>query len=335
MQKDITELGVSGIVDLSSAFYGSSILFAALDLDLFTLINQQEDASLSLLADLLQVPERGLCLLLDGAVAVGLLHKKQNVYQLTQATRMTLVKGAPHDLTQAIVYNRDVYHAWGRLTELVKTAQPVESPALHLGEDFERTRRFAYSMHGRAMGIGRIVVPLLELKPHARILDLAGGPGTYALLMANTSSDIDVDTYDLPAISKVAEEITAAYASQVTCHAGDYHVDTYPENSYDCVTIFGALHQESPEAIVSILMRAYAALKKGGKIFILDLMTGEDHTTPPFSALFAVNMALTTDNGWVFSDKEIVGWLKEAGFHSIMVDPIPPPMPHWLVVAHK
>jgi hypothetical protein len=84
---------------------------------------------------------------------------------------------------------------------------------------------------------------------------------------------------------------------------------------------------------VDILKRATAALKPGGSLYVLDLMTGADHTTPPFSALFAVNMALTTENGWVFSTEEIERWMTEAGLTQFTCGPIPPPMPHFLAKA--
>jgi hypothetical protein len=70
-------------------------------------------------------------------------------------------------------------------------------------------------------------------------------------------------------------------------------------------------------------------------INILDVMTDASHTDPKFSALFAVNMALTSDNGWVFSDAELKEWLTAAGFSRIEVQPLPPPIPHWLVTARK
>lgn len=328
-------LQIPEIVSLASAFYGSSILFSALELDLFTVISQTKKPTLETLAQCCAVDKRGLRLLLDAAVAIGLLTKTNNCYALTPATAATLVKGAPHDLTQAITYNRDVYPAWGRLTEFVRSGKPVEPPAKHLGSDAERTRRFALSMHGRAMGIGQAVVPVLNLPRGAYVLDLAGGPGTYAFLMAQSDPDLRCDTYDLPAISAVAKEITAPYANRITCIPGDYHTDTYPENTYDVVTLFGCLHQESPADIIDILKRATRALKPGGTIYILDMMTEADHTTPPFSALFAVNMALTTENGWVFSTDELNSWLKEVGLTNISCTPIPPPMPHLLVKATR
>lgn len=328
-------LQIPQIVDLASAFYGSAVLFAALELDLFTALREAEPPTLEALAQRLALDPRGLRLILDGAVAVGLLTKAEGRYALTPAAADTLVRGAPHDLTRAIAYNRDVYPAWGRLAQLARTGRPVEPPALHLGADKERTRRFALAMHGRALGIGRAIVPLLDLPKGARVLDLAGGPGTYALLMAQRDPTLTCDTVDLPAIAEVAREVTAPCAGRVRCHAGDYHADRWEPGAYDAVTLFGCLHQESPAAILDILRRAAEALKPGGALYVLDLMTGPDHTTPPFSALFAINMALTTEHGWVFSDAELKGWMEAAGLTGFTCAPVPPPMPHALARAVK
>ena len=332
------KLTVPGIIDLASAYYGSAVLFAALEVDAFSAVQKAgAGATCGALAQQTGTDARGMRLLLDACVALGLLEKSGDVYANTPASALTLVAGAPNDLTRAIRYNRDVYPAWGRAAELVRTGKPAEAPEIHLGENPERTRGFVMSMHGRALGIGRAVVPLLDLAGCRSLLDLAGGPGTYAVLLAQANPALSCVTVDLPEVARVAAELVAAstVADRVTCRAGDYHTDTYETAAYDAVTIFGALHQESPEQIVSILTRAHAALRPGGKIFVLDMMTDATHTQPKFSALFAVNMALTTANGWVFSDEELKGWLAEAGFTNANTRPVPPPMPHWLVSAEK
>ena len=315
---------IQEIVDLASAYYGSCVLFAALDCDVFAKIESGSfDAS-----------ERGMRLLADACVAEGLLEKKDGRYFNTSASRESLVPGGKADLTKAIRYNRDVYPAWGKLSEFARTGKPVESPEIHLGADEARTKAFAAAMFGRAMGIGRSVVPMLP-KMSGRLLDLAGGPGAYAILLSQANENLNCVTVDLPAISAEAAGYVAKFAlsSRVECRAGDYHSDEYEAGAYDYVTIFGALHQESPDDIVDILKRARRALKKGGRLFVLDLMTDETHTSPKFSALFAVNMALTTENGWVFSDAELKTWMIEAGFDPLETRVVPPPMPHWIVEA--
>ena len=307
-------------------------------------------------------PYRGLRLLLDACVAEGLLTKSPDgVYANTPASRLALIPGGPADLTKAIRYNRDVYPAWGKLAEFAQTGKPVEKPEIHLGEDAARTTAFAASMFGRAMGIGKSIVPMLDLSPVPRcvspaaldgkgllpaagethrgtkLLDLAGGPAAYAILMCQANPSLTVTTVDLPAISAEAANYVAQFGltGRIACRAGDYHTDEYESEAYDVVTIFGALHQESSEQIVDILRRAHRALKPGGRVIVLDMMTDETHTAPKFSALFALNMALTTTNGWVFSDAELKDWMREAGFEPGETQVAPPPMPHWPVSAVK
>ena len=326
---------IQEIVDLASAYYGSAVLFAAIDNDVFARVEAGEFASATEAA----LP-RGVRLLLDACVAEGLLEKNDGVYSNTAAGRMALVPGGPADLTKAIRYNRDVYPAWGRLADFARTGKPVERPEIHLGEDPVRTKAFAASMFGRAMGIGRSVVPMVDLEASVeggeiRLLDLAGGPAAYAVLLCQENPSLKCVTVDLKAISAEAAGYVERFGlrDRIECRAGDYHADAYEKGAYDAVTIFGALHQESPAQIVDILKRAHDALKPGGRLFVLDMMTDATRTAPKFSALFAVNMALTTENGWVFSDEELKGWMREAGFRPGETRAVPPPMPHWLVTA--
>ena len=77
-------------------------------------------------------------------------------------------------------------------------------------------------------------------------------------------------------------------------------------------------------------------MSPAGIVHVMDMMTDETHTAPQFSALFALTMALTTDNGWVFSSEELKGWLEEAGVLLISrCAPLPAPLPHWLASARK
>ena len=327
----MADKSISEIVELASAYYGSAVLFAALEHDVFGRIERGETPA-----------GRGFRLLLDACVAEGLLTKDGGKYRNTSSGKAALIAGGPADLTKAIRYNRDVYPVWGKLAEFVSTDRPVERPEIHLGEDAARTKAFAAAMFGRAMGIGRCVVPMLNLpalplNSTPKILDLAGGPGAYAILMCQANLGATCVTVDLPAISAEAKDYVEKFGltNRIECRAGDYHTDEYESAAYDLVTIFGALHQESPEDIVGILKRANRALKPGGRVIILDLMTDATHTAPKFSALFALNMALTTDNGWVFSDEELKGWMREAGFVPSETRVVPPPMPHWLVEGRK
>jgi precorrin-6B methylase 2 len=326
----------SHIIQLASAFYGSCVLFTASDLGVFKLLAERGKATAESLAAALELSPRGSRLLLDACVAVGLLDKADGYYQNAPDTNVFLVPGSPADLSQAIRYNRDVYPAWGKLPELIRTGRPVERPELHLGEDPARTRSFVLSMHGRALGIGRAVVPQLDLSGTKRLLDIGGGPGTYSVLIAQAHPGISCTVIDLPEIAGIADELIRQQGllDRVRTVPGDYHSCPLPAGQ-DAVIIFGVLHQESEASVRGLLRRACAALESGGKIFVMDMMTDETRTAPAFSALFAVNMALTAEHGWVFSDADLKSWMEGAGFTEFAVRPLPPPMPHWIASARK
>lgn len=324
------------IISMASAFYDSCVLFSASDLGIFAKLAELESADAETLADVLQLDLRGTRLLLDACVAIDLLQKDGDIYQNTQEVAAFLVPGSPADLSGAIRYNRDVYPAWGSLKTLVKTGKPVEKPESHLGFDEERTRTFVLSMHYRALSIGRAVVGELQLDGCKKLLDVGGGPGTYSVLIAKKYPEIECTVLDLPDVVNVANELIKQQASekQVKTVAGDYRTVEFPAGN-DAVNFFGMFHQESPESISDLLKKGYNALVPGGVVNIMDMMTDYTHTKPVFSALFAVNMALTTENGWVFSDAELTEWLQQAGFIDIIVKPLPPPMPHSFATARK
>jgi len=323
-------------MELASAFYGSCILFTASDLGVFSFLARKGEAGIEDVSSALNLDQRGARLLLDACVALGLLTKKELMYRNTPDTEFFLVSGAPGDLSEAIRYNRDVYAAWGRLPDLVRTGNPVERPSLHLGDDASRTRAFVMSMHGRALGIGRAVVPQLDLKGRKRLLDIGGGPGTYSVLIAQANPGIFCTVLDLPDIAAIAAELIEQQrmSDRVKTFPGNFRTTEFPSGN-DAVIIFGALHQESAESVRGILKRAFDSLQPGGIIYVMDMMTDKTHTAPVFSALFAVNMALTAEHGWVFSDSELRSWMEDAGFTGFTVKPLDPPMPHWIASARK
>lgn len=324
------------IVEMASLFYESCILFAASDLGVFAKLEEVGPADANKLASVLNLDERGARLLLDACVATDLLEKEGMIYKNTPESQAFLVPGSPGDLSGAIRYNRDVYPAWGRLKDFVMNGEPVEKPEIHLGQDPQRTRTFVLAMHHRAMAIGRAVVPQLDLAGCRKVLDVGGGPGTYSVLIAQASPDVTCIVLDLPEVVTIADELIRRQrmSTRVSTIAGNYREIEFPPAN-DMINFFGVLHQESVESIRRLFQKAYDALNPGGTVHIMDMMTDHTHTRPKFSALFAVNMALTTDNGWVFSDAQLKEWLLEAGFSDFSVKPLPPPMPHFLATARK
>jgi predicted O-methyltransferase YrrM len=328
-------LSPAPIMDLANAYFDSCVLFASAELGVFDALAKLGEANADSVAKQLGLNFRGASLLLNACVAVELLEKNGDQYRNTATSNAFLVSGKPGDLTKAIRYNQDIYGAWQQLNELARTGAPVERPELHLGADSERTRRFVLSMHGRVLAIGRPVLAKLNLTGARQLLDIGGGPGTYSVLISQGHAEIKCTVLDLPDVVAIADELIAQQGAseRVATLAGDYHTTAFPSGN-DVVNFFGVLHQESPESIRDLFKRAYASMNPGGAVYVMDMMTDPSHTRPKFSALFAVTMALTTKDGWVFSSAELQGWLEEAGFVNFEVSPVSG-LPHWLASARK
>jgi ubiquinone/menaquinone biosynthesis C-methylase UbiE len=324
------------IVEQASAFFESCVLFAASDLGIFGALARLGSADHAAVAEMLGLDERGARLLLDACVAVRLLSKQDGLYSNTTESAAFLVPGGPGDMSNVIRYNRDVYAAWGRLADLGRHGGPVEPPQLHLGDDPARTRTFVLSLHHRALAMGRVVLPHLDLAGRKKLLDVGGGPGTFSVLIAQANPAIQCTVLDLPPVVEIAQELITkqGMSERVGTMPGDYHTTPFP-SGLDIINFFGMLHQEPEDSIRDLLLRAHEVLEPGGVVYVLDMMTDETYTSPKFSALFAVNMALTTNHGWVFSDQQLKGWMQEAGLVDFQVSPLPPPMPHWLAMARK
>jgi len=326
----------SRITNLASAFQESALLFAASDLGVFGALAKLGEATAPALASELQLNERALRLILNATVAIGLLEKEGDLYRNTAESALFLVPGRPADLSKALLYMRDVYPAWGRLTALAKTGKPVESPRLHLGDDEARTSAFVYSMHGKTLATAEPVLSKLALENCKQLLDVGGGPGMYSVLLSRRFPNLRATVLDLPPVIKIARDLIAQQgaSASVATLAGDYHTTPFPSGN-EAVLFFGMMHQESPADIQLLLKKAWDSMRPGAAVYVMDMMTDATHTAPKFSAIFGVNMALTTASGWVFSSAEIADWLTSAGFTGVTVETLPPPIPHWLVSARR
>ena len=171
----------------------------------------------------------------------------------------------------------------------------------------------------------------------ATLLDVGGGPGTYAVLLAQKYPTLEVTVLDLPEVAAIAAELIAeaGMTDRVRTRPGNAVTDDYGESVFDAVLFSGVLHQMSPATIRQMLKRAHTALKPGGRALISDIMLEPAKTAPPFATLFSLQMLLSSADGAVFSAEECAAWLNAAGFADVTVQRLPPPLPYYVVTGSK
>lgn len=326
----------SVITELATAYWGSMTLFTANRLGVFEVVAQRPSTA-DHVAAACDTHPRTTAMLLNACVGLGLLERSGKRYSPSATARTFLVPGGPADLRNALKYAEDLYEVWGKLPRAVRENAPAMPAGTILGDDPGRTRNFVYGMHDRAIGIARSLTTCIDLSDRRRLLDVGGGPGTYSLLLAQRFAELHADVLDLPEVVAISREIIAEHGleERVRVIPGSY-IETDFESGYDVVLMSGMLHRETPETCRTLLAKAYEALVEGGQVVAADVFFDTDaKDTPPFAALFALNMMLTSENGSAHAKTELAAWMANAGFVDVETRPLPPPMPHSIVSAVK
>jgi ubiquinone/menaquinone biosynthesis C-methylase UbiE len=165
------------------------------------------------------------------------------------------------------------------------------------------------------------VVAQLELTGARRLLDLGGGPGTYARAFLTIHPHLaEVTIFDLPFALAVARERLAGFERRgdVPLVAGTFHDDPLGDG-FDAIWISQVLHSQNEADCRRLLAKAVQALAPGGRLFVHEFLLDGSRTQPLTAALFAMHMLVMTAGGRAYGGDEIAGWMKEAGLVDIAV----------------
>ena len=326
----------ASIVRLSTAYWDSQALFTANRLRLFDAL-AAGPLSAEALAQARGLDARSTGMLLRALVGLGFLELAEGRFANTPTAATFLVSASPAFMGNAILYSDKLYGAWGGLEEAVRQGRPSMPAETYLGDDPAHTRAFVLAMHERALGVARALVAVLDLGGRQRLLDVGGGPGTYSVMLTQKFSGLRSEVLELPGVAAVARELVAAAgaADRVQLRDGSYHTADFGSAAYDAVLMSGMFHRETPETCRGLIARAAKALQPGGLLVVADVFADAGGTHPPFASMFGLNMMLTAPDGGVHADADVQQWMAEAGFGALRVQPLPPPMPHRVVMGVK
>ncbi len=323
------------VMALATGYWASQAFLTANRVGLFrTLAEGARDAAA--LARTLGTDPHRTRLLLDACTALGLVERTgDGAYRNAPVARAYLVPGKPGYLGDAVSYGEAMYAPWGELERSLRDGTPVVPAEYYLGGDVERTRRFVRSMHDRAIGIGQALVHMVDLAGRSRLLDIAGGGGTYAVLFCRRFPGLRAIVLELPEVAQIAREIVAEMgaADRVETLAGDYGSTPFPDGC-DVVLMSGMFHRETEATCRKLIGRARDALPPGGLLIVSDVFASAEGDST-FAALFGLNMALSAPNGGVHGDADVARWMADGGFAEIAVRPFPPPLPHRVVTGAR
>jgi predicted O-methyltransferase YrrM len=307
---------VADLLQLSGGYWSACALHAGVKLDLFTPLAERAFTATEL-AGRLGVDARGLAMLLDSLAAMELVAKRGDAYAATPFSAEFLARTSPQYLGHIILHHHHLMAGWARLDEAVTSGVPVGERVSH-ADDAAARESFEMGMFNLAMQIAPRIVAQIDLSGRRRLLDLGGGPGTYAIHFCQRNPELTAVVYDLPTTRPFAEQTIARFglADRITFMDGDF-IEQGIEGRYDVAWLSHILHSEGPAGCAVVLEKTAAALEPGGLILVQEFILDDTRDRPLFPALFSLNMLIGTPAGQAYSEGELRAMLAVAGVRDV------------------
>jgi predicted O-methyltransferase YrrM len=312
---DTQEWSPGKLLALSGYYWRSFTLHAAIKLGVFTTVGTEQLTGEEI-ARKLRGKRRSVITLLNALSAMKLIAKEGDKYSNTPAGISFLSKDSPEYIGYMIMHHHHLAEAWSKLDKAVRAGRPVRSRSSH--NDEEKRESFLMGMFNNAMNLAPRLVNTVDLSERRHLLDLGGGPGTYAIHFCLNNPQLNATVYDLPTTRPYAIKTIERFglADRIDFVAGDYLSEDL-SGSYDVAWLSQILHADGPDDCQRIVEKVVSVLEPGGMIIVHEFILDDTMDGPLFPALFSLNMLLGTANGRSYSEREIMEMLARAGVREI------------------
>jgi len=240
--------------------------------------------------------------------AMGLARRSGDTWRLTPKAKATLVSAAPLYQGNIIAHSAQMARFWNDL-ELIVRGKKGGWALVEKGEPALRSHRdFILAMHNMAMaGRAAELADRVDVEGRRTLIDIGGGPGTYAMALCERNPALRATVFDLPETIAIAREVIARFGMQdrVKTVVGDWDSDEFGRAN-DGVLMSSVLHGP-PSGAEMKLAKAHRALVPGGLLIIQDFLMNAGKTGPLIPALFNVMVG-------AFSLPELTDRMAAAGF---------------------
>jgi len=322
MRPDPQDTGPQYLEDLATAYWFSEALFAAVEADIFSLLDPGGKPA-SEIARKSRFSDIGAERFLHALCAMGLLLNHDELYFNTAISGAYLVAGKPNCQRESILWRRRLMGPWSDLRaclekgERVGTLQEQDAGCL-------ATKRMEYikAMDSVAKTKVQEILPLFTgLSLTGTILDVGAGSGAITAGFLESFPGLKAILIDIPEVLELACEFMSASALHDRVALRPCNIlEPWPPGigKFDLVILSNIIHAYSEKELPHIIASAVECLSEKGLVIIHDFFL--EHCLPK-AALFDLNMFINTCNGRVFSQKDVVNELSGLGLH--VLDPLP------------
>jgi hypothetical protein len=322
--KYATFTGESDITRAIRGIYTFKILNAAIELDLFSLLEPKPLTAIDIKKQL-NLHGRGLEDFLDTLLSLDLIQRegegKDALYFNTDECSIFLVKESPNYigwwLPQKMV---EMEGYWSKLPEALRTGKPQREDLKDKQlfdsnySSEEKSKIFVQGMNLAGLGSFNDYAKKFDFSKYKTCCDVGGANGFLSIQVAKQNPHLNLMTFDLPALESIAQEKIAeeGLADRIAVKRGDFFKDDLPKA--DIITMGLIMHDWNLEEKKMLIEKAYDALPEGGAFVVFESFIDDARRKHTRGLLMSLHMLLVLPGGFDYTYKDLEGWVKEAGF---------------------
>lgn len=311
-----------------NAYQRTAAIKAGIELKIFSHIATGAETA-SEIGKRSEASERGVRILCDTLAAFGFLTKSDNHYGLTSDSAAFLDSKSPTYIGGVIDFllSPKLTSNFDNLTAAVKKGGTSETELGTLAPDHPIWLQFARAMTPMMIPASHALAALIPLDGShpTKVLDIAASHGVWGLALAQKNPRTQLVALDWASVLEVARENAerAGLGDRFSTIAGsafEVHLGT----DYDVILIPNFLHHFNVKTCIEFLKKVRTALRSDGCVAIVEFVPNSDRITPPEVARFSLVMLASTPEGDAYTFAELEKMLKDAGFKSPEMHPLPP-----------
>ncbi len=306
---------VRDVSRIGYGFMASKALFAALDLDLFSVF-ARGPATLDETAAAVGIPAKRLRTLLTAVRALGLVGTDpEGRFINSPAAANFLAKSSPHYYGDYFRFQID-RQVYPHMTDLLPAIHGrAARPFYELTVDPDEARHFSVAQHVGSLGPAHLLSRRLGAVTWRRLLDVAGGTGAFSITLCHRNPALSATILDFPKVCDVAASYLAeaGLPDRIALLRGDARTTDWPDNQ-DAVIMSYLLSAVAATDLAPLLSRAYASLGPGGTLILHDFMVTDDLAGPASAALWLLFNVVSDPDAPQLTPGMLIGAARAAGF---------------------
>ncbi|MDP6862078.1 MAG: methyltransferase [Acidimicrobiales bacterium] len=309
--------------EIARAYTASAVLYAALDVGLFTHVSGGCRTEEALVAATGLRPI-DVDRLVSCALSLELLDWDGNELCNAPDVETYLVEGKERYAGPWMMFTRPDVSGWFQMTE--KMREP-DSTKLGMYDELtvESARKYHQATSSIGFGAARRFVRTVDLSNRKHLLDLGGGSGAYSITSVEQFEGLKATVLDLPPVVVATQEYIndAGVQDRVSTVGADFTEGEFP-SPVDVVVMASNMPIYDGDVIGGVVARAFRALEAGGEMHLIGEMLADDRKSPVDAAMWGMNELICGSHGRAHTRAECENYFRSAGFVDVEVSDFVP-----------